>query len=240
MTEQPDVFAKSEDFEFSALAEARNYRDALFEEFRQALRGEVIEIGAGIGQMTENLVRLPDVRRALAVEPDKSFCARHRADFPNHEVLEGTVVDLPSGVTCDTILSINVLEHISDDEAELGRYAQLLRPKRGALCLFVPARPEIYAPIDRDFGHFRRYTRPELSAKLAGAGFIVERLHYFNWVGYFAWWFNFCLLKKTTFEPGKVRVFDRFIFPVVHKMESELCRPLFGQSLLAIARAPSQ
>src|SRR3974390_2284783 len=117
MTEQPNVFATSEDFEFSALSAARNYRDALIEEFRQSLRGEVIEIGAGIGQMTDNLVRLPDVRRALAVEPDKNFCARHRTDFPDHEVLEGTVADVPSGATCDAILSVNVLEHISDDEA---------------------------------------------------------------------------------------------------------------------------
>ena len=105
------------------------------------------------------------------------------------------------------------------------------------LCLFVPARPEIYAPIDKDFGHFRRYTRPELKGKLFRAGFQVERLWYFNFVGYFAWWFNFRLLKKREFEREKLRLHDRAIFPVVHWLESKVLRPPFGQSLLAVARA---
>ena len=143
----------------------------------------------------------------------------------------------PRGVDWDGILSINVLEHIEEDEAELARYAKALAGRHGALCLFVPARPEIYAPIDKDFGHFRRYTRPELRRKLLGAGLEIERLTYFNWVGYFAWWVNFCLLKKRGFEVSKVRAFDRVIFPVVHAMETSVMRPPFGQSLLAIARA---
>jgi len=237
MTEKPNIAANTEDFEFAALAEAKNYREALFTEFQGALRGEVIEVGAGIGQMTEHLVQLPQVRRALAIEPDSGFCAQHRAHFPKHELLEGTAADLPANTACDAILSINVLEHIQEDETELKRYANLLKERRGALCLFVPARPEIYAPIDKDFGHFRRYTYRELKTKLAQAGFTNERLHYFNWVGYFAWWFNFCVLKKRLFEAEKVRLYDRVIFPIVHGLESRVLRPPFGQSLLAIARA---
>jgi|SRR5436190_7045662 len=237
MSEKPNVAANTEDFEFAALAEARNYRQALFTEFEKSLKGEVIEVGAGIGQMTEHLMRLPNVRRALAIEPDRGFCAHHRAQFPSHELLEGTVADLPAKTTCDAILNINVLEHIREDEAELKRYTDLLRERHGALCLFVPACPEIYAPIDKDFGHFRRYTYAELKAKLGRAGFTIERLHYFNFVGYFAWWLNFCVLKKRMFEREKVRAYDRMIFPAVHAIESRVLRPPFGQSLLAVARA---
>jgi hypothetical protein len=114
---------------------------------------------------------------------------------------------------------------------------RLLRPRHGALCLFVPARPEIYAPMDKDFGHFRRYKSDELRDKLRRAGFTIERFHYFNLVGYFAWWLNFCLLKKRVFEAQKVRAYDRIIFPIVHRLESKLLRPPFGQSLLTVARA---
>ncbi len=235
--DQPNIMASTESFEFAALTEARNYREALFAEFGSFLGGEVIEVGAGIGQMTEHLARLPGVKRALAVEPDPGFCDQHRHRFPGHEVLEGTAADLPAATTCDGILSINVLEHIRGDEAELALYRKLLSPRRGVLCLFVPARPEIYAPIDKDFGHFRRYTRPELKRKLIAAGFEIERLCYFNCVGYFAWWLNFSLLKKRTFELAKVRLFDRAIFPLVHGLESKLVRPPIGQSLLAVARA---
>lgn len=237
MSDRPNAIADTNDFEFEALAQAVNYRKALFEEFGPYLKGEVIEVGAGIGQMTEHLIHLPGVKRALSVEPDAGFCAKHRNRFPAHEVFEGTAANLKPGTVCDAILSINVLEHIREDEAELARYATLLRPRSGTLCLFVPARPEIFAPIDKDFGHYRRYTRPELRTKLAAAGLELVRMHYFNSVGYFAWWFSFCLCKQRSFEVGNVRFFDRAIFPIVHALEARLLRPPFGQSLLAIARS---
>jgi len=236
MSEQPNATAETEDFEFAALGQARNYRQALIAEFRSAFRGDIIEVGAGIGQMSEQLRGLPGVRRALAIEPDPRFCAEHRRRLPGHELIEGTAADLPAGTACDAVLSVNVLEHIQADQAELNRYAQLLKARRGALCLFVPARPELYAPIDKDFGHFRRYDYPGLKSKLVQAGFNIERLCYFNWVGYFAWWASFCLLKKRSFSPGMVRAFDRWVFPMAHWCESHLFRPPFGQSLLALAR----
>jgi SAM-dependent methyltransferase len=237
MSEQPNLMADTNDFEFEALQEARNYRAALLREFGPFLKGDVAEIGAGVGQVSEALARLPGVRRAVAVEPDAAYCARHRAAFPQHEVIHGTVGNLPPGARWDAVLSINVLEHIREDEDELKRYAGLLRERQGALCLFVPAGPAIYAPIDKDFGHFRRYTRPELRRKLLQAGFELIRLSYFNSVGYFAWWLNFRLLKKRCFERAKVRLFDRAIFPIVHTWESRILRPPFGQSLLAVARS---
>jgi SAM-dependent methyltransferase len=236
----PNAMAAKADFEFEALREAHNYRCALIEEFGEFLHSRVIEVGAGIGQITAHLLELPGIERLIAIEPDGGLCQQHRAAFPGHELYEGTVVDAPGGVSWDAILSINVLEHIEGDAAELARYAALLRERRGHFCVLVPARPEIYAPIDRDFGHFRRYTRRELRGKLEAAGFEIVRLHYFNCVGYLAWWLNFVVLGKRVFEVGKVRFFDRAIFPAVHRLESKLMRPPFGQSLIAVARAVSE
>ena len=233
----PNAAASTEDFEFQALQEARNYRAALIGEFRPFLHGGVIEVGAGIGQITRHLLGLPEIRRLVSVEPDAQFCGQHRADFPGHELLEGAIEAVPPGLPWEAILSINVLEHIEHDEAELAKYAALLHAQKGAFCVLVPARPEIYAPIDRDFGHFRRYTRPELRRKLEAAGFEIVRLDYFNFVGYFAWWLNFCVLKKRDFEREKVRFYDRVIFPAAHFLEAHVLRPPFGQSLLAVARA---
>ncbi len=232
----PNAAATSADFEFAALAEAVNYPRALIAEFSPALHGAVIEIGAGIGQMTPLLLDLPQISRLLSIEPDPLFASRFRDTHPAVEFIEGTIAQAPAAGLWDAILSINVLEHIQDDRTELAAYADLLSARKGALCIFVPARPELYSPIDRDFGHFRRYTRAELRQKLQSAGFTVERLSYFNSAGYFAWWLNFRLLKKRRFEVAKVRAFDRFIFPIVHAAES-LVRPPFGQSLLAVARA---
>lgn len=232
----PNSAATNPDFEFDALNEARNYREALIKEFGPSLRGNVIEIGAGIGQISGLLRELPQISRLVSIEPDAGFAARFRTAHPEAELIEGTIEQAPAG-EWEGILSINVLEHIQDDEGELGRYAGLLSGHRGVLCLFVPACPELYAQIDKDFGHFRRYTRPELGRKLESAGFSVERLDYFNWAGYFAWWLNFRVLKKREFEVAKVIAFDRLVFPIVHAVESSLIRPPFGQSLLAVARA---
>ena len=223
-------------FEFDALKDAHNYRAALFAEFGPFLKGEILEVGAGIGQMTRHLLQTAGVKRTVAIEPDPALCALHRTELPGHELIQGTAADLPPGSAWDGIFSVNVLEHIGDDEGELKLYAGLLRPRHGALCLFVPARPELYAPIDKDFGHYRRYTRPELRRKLEQAGFDLVRLDYFNCVGYFAWWLNFRVLKKRRFEPAKLRFYDRIIFPVVHALESRILRPPFGQNLLAVAR----
>ena len=237
MTNQPNAMAQTADFEFAALNEAKNYRHALLHDFELHLRGNVLEVGAGIGQITSELLQKPAIQYLLSIEPDKDFCAQLRARLPQHSLLEGTVGDLQSTIPWNAILSINVLEHIERDNDELAAYHSLLQPARGALCLFVPARPEIYAPLDKDFGHFRRYTRPELRRKLETAGFELASIRYYNLAGYFAWWASFCVLKKRSFNVGAVRLFDRVIFPAVHGFESRICAPPIGQSLMAIALA---
>ncbi len=224
-------------FEFEALRWARNYRHALLREFASFLKGAVVEVGAGIGQFSELIGGLGTVKSLTAVEPDSRFCAEFRMRLPNVQLVEGTASALPAGTACDAVVTINVLEHIERDQEELSRYAILLNERRGVLCLFVPARPEIYAPLDRDFGHYRRYSRPELKRSLEAAGFEITRLTYFNLVGYFAWWLTFCVLRKRSFNARSVRFFDQVIFPVCYECEARLLRPPFGQSLLAVARA---
>lgn len=229
--------AANANFEFDALNEAVNYRRTLTREFSPYLKGKVLEVGAGIGQMTREFRTLPGITTMAGLEPDHRFHERFAHNNPDVELFHTISAELPENLGLDAIVSINVLEHIEQDQAELASWFRLLRNKQGHACLFVPARPEIYAPIDKDFGHFRRYTKPELERKLTNAGFKVERLVYFNLIGYFAWWFNFKVLQKRTFETGAVRTFDRLIFPAGHWMEERLMRPPIGQSLLAVAKA---
>lgn len=233
----PNETATTEDFEFAALAEAKNYRAALLHDFRPYLRGNLLEVGSGIGQITAELLKTPGIDKVVSVEPDPTFCAQFRARLPQQELVQGSVADLRSEVRWNAILSINVLEHIENDADELATYSRLLKSARGSLCLFVPARPEIYAPIDRDFGHFRRYTRAELMEKLQGAGFTIRGLRYYNFVGYFLWWINFRVMKQRSFNVRSVRLFDRAVFPAIHGLESRICAPPIGQSLQVIAIA---
>ncbi|HZQ55547.1 MAG TPA: class I SAM-dependent methyltransferase [Bryobacteraceae bacterium] len=237
VTEPMCASTQSTDFEFAALEEAKNYRRALLDEFAPHLHGHVLEVGAGVGQLTAELLRQPRIAELISIEPEDGYCSRLRERFENHNVHHGTVADLHSDTHWNAIVSVNVLEHIETDQEELNTYCQLLRPAQGALCLFVPARPELYAPIDKDFGHFRRYKRLELRRKLEAAGFEILKLRYYNSVGYFAWWLGFCVLRNRGFSPVSVRLFDRAIFPLVHGFESRISPPPFGQSLLAISIA---
>jgi SAM-dependent methyltransferase len=223
-------------FEFAALQQARNYRKALLHQLEPYLRGRVLEVGAGIGQLTGSIKTLPGVAEVVSVEPEPGFHRIFRMAHPGQALIEGTVENVPRDGSWNSVLSVNVLEHIRDDQSELTAYRELLAPALGHLCLFVPARPELYSPIDRDFGHHRRYTHPELSSKLRQAGFEILRLRYFNFVGYLGWWLNFRLLKRRRFDPKAVFWFDRLIFPPAHWMEANLFPAPLGQSLLAVVR----
>ena len=234
---QPNALAATEDFEFEALSQAVNYRLALRDEFRSFVRGDVLEVGAGVGQFTQVLATLPEVKRIVAVEPEPRFCEAFRRLYPDRPLVEGTIDAIGGSVDFDALVSINVLEHIAADQEELDKYWRCLTARHGYLSLFVPARPEIYSPIDRDFGHYRRYRMAELRDKLERSGFTVCRLDYFNSAGYLAWWLSFCVLRKRRFNRGAVTLYDRFIFPVVRIIEKRFLRPPLGQSLIAIGRA---
>jgi len=235
MTTSPNSTAQTADFEFAALREARNYRAALLKEFSTHLRGRVLEVGAGIGQITDALLQLSAIEHLTSIEPDPAFCFELRMRLPQHNLVQGTIADLHTPEMWNAILSVNVLEHIENDVEELTAYREILRPAQGTLCLFVPARQEIYAPIDKDFGHFRRYSQGELVGKLHSAGFNQIQIRYYNFIGYFLWWMSFCLLKRRSFDVSSVRLFDRAIFPPVHGFETRVLHPPIGQSLMVTA-----
>lgn len=235
--QDPNAIANTMDFEFAALSEARNYRSAILKEFAPYLGKKVLEVGAGIGQITQAIHDLSTVEEVLAVEPEKRFQEAH-ANKP-WSLLSGTSRSVPIAEGWESAVLINVLEHIEHDEEELDWLHHVLAQKSGHICLLVPARPELYSEIDKDFGHFRRYTKKEMLKKLISSGFTVVRCDYFNWSGYFAWAITMKLLKSRSFSPSAVRLYDRCIFPWVHWMESNIVRPPLGQSLLAVARVES-
>jgi len=231
--------AATEDFEFAALSEAVNYRKAIISEFKAYLGGSVLEVGAGVGQTSEAILRLPGVQELVAIEPELRFQNGFRERLPHIRLLGGTTRDLAHTEIFSSAVMVNVLEHIEDDLDELVRLQHILRPANGHLCILVPARPEIFSKLDAHFGHFRRYTRAELRHKLSLAGFDIVALHYFNFVGYFAWGLRFKVMQSLSFDIQQVRMFDRVIFPLVHAFESRLVRPPIGQSLIAIAKPHS-
>jgi SAM-dependent methyltransferase len=228
---------ESQDFEFAALTAAENYRAAIARFFSPHLKGNIVEIGSGVGQMLADIQKICQPRQVTAVEPNPTFIPQLQTRLPFAEVIEGTVEHLPAGAKYDGLLSVNVLEHIQDDVSALRQCHARVLPGTGHLCILVPARPELYSPIDKDFGHFRRYTKEELREKLQKAGFTPLKVSYYNFIGYFGWLINFRLLARRGFDPMSVRLFDRIIFPPCNRLERTLGWCPLGQSVVAIARA---
>ncbi|MGD1086691.1 MAG: class I SAM-dependent methyltransferase [Verrucomicrobiota bacterium] len=236
MSKEYNQNAVSEDFEFRALREAVNYKRLLVKEFSAFVRGRALEVGSGIGQMTAVLRACPSIQFLQCVEPESAFCEQFRNSFPDQPLIQGMIRDAP-GDDWDAIVSVNVLEHIEQDVEELALYHQRLIGKRGVLALFVPARPELYGQVDRDFGHYRRYGRSEVVSKITKAGFQIEKIRYFDFVGYFGWLIICRLLRQSSFKPKTVRLFDRLIFPLENFVETRICPPPIGKNLLVVARA---
>ena len=221
-------------FEVAALERARHYGRAIAREFETELRGRVLEVGAGVGQMTKVFAGLPHVSELVALEPEAAFESAFRARVPHVRLIQGTTATLDASVPFDAAVMINVLEHIPDDVGTL-RELRAHLGARAPLCILVPARPELYARIDAHFGHVRRYTKPTLRRTLENAGYTVSRLHYFNVIGYALWYLNFTLRGATSFNPTMVGAFDSTVFRVVNWLETSVARPPIGQSLIAVA-----
>lgn len=212
------------------IANARNYNDWLFDRARPHLGRRVLDAGAGIGTFSE--LAAAAGAEVTALEPDPAFAARLR-ELPGVHVVEAPAEAIPSGLgPFDSVLCLNVLEHVPDDEAALRGFRDALRPG-GALLLLVPAHAWLYGGYDRAAGHERRYDAGTLRARLRAAGFEVETLRHVNPVGGLGWLVRVRLSRTDEWPSRSFRTFDRLV-PALRHLDRV---PLpFGLSLWAVAR----
>ena len=222
------------------MASARNYFAWQWRMVAPELGRRVLEVGCGMGNFT-GLLLDRDAVIALDVEPDCILRLRER--YPNRPNLHAFVCDAGTAELAeaarfqpDSCVCLNVLEHIADDAAALRRMAAALTPG-GAIVLLVPAFPSLYGPIDRNLGHFRRYTRRGIRKLAAETGLRLRKAHYVNWIGFFGWWANSHLFKKEAQSERQIEIFDRWVVPLQSRVES-VVPPPFGQSLLVVLTRP--
>jgi len=227
--------------ELAAMAEAHNYYAWVLATCRSRIGRVVLEHGAGIGTFSELLMREAGLDRLLALEPATNLVPllreRLSAWGARVEVVPSTLEQSAPRLRergVDTVVSINVLEHITDDREALRTMAELL-PAGGRVILFVPAVAWLYGSLDAAFEHCRRYGRRELIGKLEDAGFAIESARFMNLPGVLSWLVVGRLLRRRTLAPSAVRFYDRWVLPVVSRLE-RLHPPPIGQSLLVIAR----
>jgi len=196
----------------------------------------VLEIGCGLGNFSQHLTRR-ELVVGIDVEAECIFRWQQRfRDCPHYlgmtlSAADQAFIELKK-YGPDSIACLNVLEHVRDDMLALGHMKAVL-PRGGRIVLIVPAFPALYGRIDRNLGHYRRYTRASLRNAAAAAGLSMVTLRFFNSVGFFGWWVNAKILKKENQSEGQIAFFDAFIVPAMSSAES-LISPPFGQSLFAV------
>jgi SAM-dependent methyltransferase len=223
--------------ELEAMSSAVNYHRWIIDEFAPYLGADVAEVGAGIGSMSRLILAQP-IRRLHAFEPSANMFPR-LAESLRGEARAVAVNDFfgpqHAGKGFDSILYINVLEHVDNDGAELGYAWRALKPG-GRLLIFVPALQWLYSDFDRQVGHLRRYRRGALVEQAQAAGFAVEKARYFDAAGVMPWYIHFVLLRRPM-GGGSVSLYDKVAVPATRFIESILPPPI-GKNILMIARKP--
>lgn len=196
----------------------------------------VVEVGCGIGNFTRMIA---DRDLVIGVDIEAACIAEHKLRFAGQTNVRSLLLDAMSPDfhnlkqdSPDSIVCLNVLEHIEDDLGTLKAFASVL-PKGGKAVLIVPAFMALYGPIDKYLGHYRRYTCASFAATANAAGFDAPVLRYMNTIGFFGWWANAKILKRTEQSEGQIELFDKHIVPLLEKIEGAISPP-FGQSVFAV------
>ena len=222
---------------------ATRYTDWLHALVRPHMGRRILEVGCGIGTMTTRLLQHAD--RVFGIEPNTDCAAeldalleRYEGERFDYRVwrIEESDMQLLHAEAFDTILCMNVLEHIEHDVEAVRTFVEILRPTRGRMVLLVPAVPQAYGSIDSALGHFRRYSKRSLADVLRKAGVGVERLRYSNSVGLLGWLYNAKLGGRVKQSDAQIKLFDRGIVPWLSRIEALIAPPI-GLSLLAVGRA---
>lgn len=225
--------------DLEVMSVAVNYHQWIYDEFHPYIRGCVAEIGSGIGDYSAHL--LHEVKELHLIEPAENLYQELKTRFSKMEHVKTYPSTLSAAMSdglgsLNTIIYINVLEHIEDDAAEVELMYRCLTQGGHAL-IFVPALPALYSRHDREIGHHRRYRRSDLLKLAEEAGFDIVTVKYFDLLGIIPWYVNFKLLGRGL-GVGSIDLYDRFVVPIMRPLEKKFPPPV-GKNLLVILKKES-
>lgn len=220
----------------SAMKDAHNYHRYLCSLILPHLGRRVLEIGPGYGQYTEAFVN--ESREVYALDIDAKCVAHLQRALPQVKAVEGNLdsdecLESFQDIRFDTVIALNVLEHIADDVAALKRLNSVTIAG-GELLLLVPAHIRLYGQMDRLAGHYRRYNKQMLGKVLREAGFRVVEMKYINPVGGMGWYLNSKFYKPASLSTqavnSQILFFDKYVLPL-SRLLTPVFEGFFGQSL---------
>lgn len=224
--------------ELELFAAATHWKSYIGSVLRRFVRGRVLEVGAGIGSNIPFLHN-DQVTAWTSLEPDHALArqiGQRIADgrLPHScEVVAGTIREIPESAKFDTILYIDVLEHIEKDSEELADARRHLAVG-GHLIVLAPAHQFLFTPFDAAIGHFRRYDRKSL-VRLAPPGCVLAACRMLDSVGFFASLANRVLLSSAMPSCRQIAVWDNYLVPLSRWLDAVLSYR-FGKTVVAVWR----
>ena len=209
------------------------YNKWIVSKFESFLKGSILELGAGLGNITFEI--LARGHKILPTDIDRHFLNSLRKINPKACYLNIQDVNPKTYGRFETIIVINVIEHIKDDNIAFRNIYKLLK-KGGVLVVLVPAHKNLFGSYDRLAKHCRRYTKSELESKLKREGFKTLSISYHNKLGAVGWFFNAVVFKKKEFPKSQLFIIN-FVVPLLDFIDNLI--PFdFGLSIVCVVKKP--
>lgn len=218
------------------MSNASQYRNWIYSTVSNSIGQRIIEVGAGIGNFTELFLDRELVIAVDSYDPCIKYLEKRFKHHTNIVPMEMDISDSKflelSRHKPDTIICLNVLEHVMDDVQTMSNMFKILVPG-GRIVLLVPAFQFLYGSIDQLVGHYRRYGKSDLLKKVSGAGFTVNRIFYMNSLAVAGWFLTNRILRQREESLKQVLFYDKFVVPLLRRAEG-IVKPPFGLSLVVV------
>jgi len=215
------------------------FNDWMFEEIADDVQGDVLEVGSGLGTISQRILHHKKTKKVVLTDISKNYVSRLKKKFTQKNV-KVTSLDLGRAAdfkkfkknSFDTIVCLNVLEHVKDEVFAMENMKELLR-KNGKIIILVPAYSVLYNELDKAVLHFKRYHKKDIKHLEKRVGMSVVKMFHFNFFSIFGWFLNGTVLKKGTVSTGAMGLLDTCI-PLFKLFEKYILRKTIGLSLIAI------
>lgn len=214
-----------------------NYNNWVFGMYQEFIGNNILDIGSGHGTFIRYI---KDKKHITCIEPSsdefeslkRAFAGLSNISIINGDFNSPEVLNKVKKTQIDTIICLNVLEHIEDDMNTLKNIHSILNPG-GKLILYIPALKALYGTMDEALHHFRRYNKKDLEEMLSAAGFKILKIRYMNFLGIFTWFLYSRILKKKMPSVKRLLFYDKYLVPIISAIERLIEIP-FGQSILVV------
>lgn len=219
------------------MKQMKNNNEWVFKKIKPYIGQNTLELGSGVGTFSNLFAKeskhllISDINDDNINILKQKFIGNRRITIKKLDAAK--VNEHVDAESFDTVIAVNMLEHIENDVSVLSGVYKVLT-KHGKLILLLPAHKWLYGTLDKEIGHYRRYSKDELQQKLTQSGYLIDKIEFINMFSTFGWYLNFKILKKKIMPPSMLGIVDLLI-PVFQIFEN-LIKPPFGLSLFVVAK----